>query len=222
MFEPLVLRPDPGPSRSPRAPFFRTAAMVIDDGELTVIDEDGARHRYPLGDAPGEVSRLGIVHNFSILYGAGLDTATAHSWLLVLDSTNDALVATDLELWDEGEVHTWWCRVHGGSLVTFLDKRGGPQEHLPRTHVDRTLLLEPTRGTGILLAGAAFSLTAMLPIIPIVSDVPAWPCLVPMALVMTWLALSGEVRGRRATRARMARLHDLERRVPLDRAGDGP
>lgn len=122
----LVVRPDARAGYSPSAPFFQPAAMTITDGHLDVVGEAGDHHRFWLGDGPGGAARLAIVYNFSIDTGAPEAAFSARSWLLVVDSTNTALVATDLDVWDETEVHTWWCRVHSGFSTAMSSTRRGP------------------------------------------------------------------------------------------------
>lgn len=221
MSAPLVVRPDAGPGYSPSAPFFQHAAMTIADGHLDVVGEAGDHHRFRLGDGPGEAARLAIVYNFSIATGAPEAAFSARSWLLVVDSTNTALVATDLDVWDETEVHTWWCRVHGGSLDSYVVDPARSQEHLPRTERDGTVLLLPTRRTGAWAAGAAYTIAGLLLFVPQVTDVPFWVGAVPIFLVIAALVVLGEIRGRRADRERAARLHELEARIPPERRSSG-
>lgn len=221
MSAPLVLRPDPGSATSRRTPFFRNVSMEIDDGHLTVVDEQQVRHRYRIGEQPGEVSHLAIVQNFSVVMPAGQDAYSARSWLLVVDSTNTALVAADLGNWDEVAVHTWWGLVHGGKLEMHVARPGAVSDHVPRTAADRTLLVQyrPSRlwwsVTGLFCTALA------LPLLPAFTDVPTWVGWVPAFVMMFGYVVAGKVAGRSAGRARAAQQAELESRIPPGRRPAG-
>lgn len=195
--------------------------MELDDGHLTVVDEQGVRHRYPLGRGAGQVSHLAIVHNFSVVMDAGPQSYSARSWLLVVDGTNMALVAADLGDWDEVAVHTWWCLAHDGKLEMHVASPGNVSAHVPRTARDHTLLLHSGMSWGRWLAGGALTVALLLALLPPFTDVPTWVGWVPAFVIMGLLVVTAEVRGRRAKRVREAQQAELEARIPPHRRPAG-
>lgn len=213
-----ALRPEPGRGHSGRAPFFTRASLAVEGPVLVVTDEDGVRHRFARGDRPGQVDRLGIVDSFGLLGGFGTEVRGARSWLVALDRTGTALVASDLEHWDREEVRVWWGLLHGGQLEIFITKPGAPGADLPRA-VETTLLLQPTTGTGLAARGVAWVAAVLFVLVPMVSGLPRWLGFAPLAVLVSSWVIAGEVRGRRRARHRADRMAALDAALPASGSG---
>ncbi|MGH9137631.1 MAG: hypothetical protein ACRD0G_11375 [Acidimicrobiales bacterium] len=219
-----VVRPIARGANRPSAPFYRNVSLSSDGTSLVVTDEDGATHRFPIGERPGSVAALAFVIDLSSWGGTAGVPGTermGRSWLMALDTDRVALVASPLDEWDGDEVHAWWYGLHGLPLPVWTPGSDQAPDEVPTIRAGTTLLVEPTKRTGTGVLAALWVAAVLFALVPVVVDIPIWTGVIPLAGMLIWLVAAGAVRRQRARQEQARRRAALERLLPPDQRGEG-